>query len=153
MLLIQLSFAVLAMYPRLLFKLTRVLKLQFLAPAATVQCSLISLSIALIASAISVAAAPGLSLTLAGPGAVDGVQNLKVVATVTNTGTDSLKLLKDPRSLLRGTPTHSFTITNVNGTSPAFTGIMVTGVAPSLGLSDSFDLDEICAVKGCTRQS
>lgn len=83
----------------------------------------------LVTSAIWVAAAPtaspGLSVKVAGPGTVDGVQNLKVVTTVTNTGSQTLKLLNDPRTVLDNSPTRSFAIKNAEGTSPTFKGIMV----------------------------
>jgi len=94
--------------------------------------------IALLVSAVSVSAAPGLSLKTAGPTVVDGVQNLKVVTTVTNTGDETLKLLKDPRCVLSGAPTHSFTITNAVGSSPDFRGIAVKYV-PSTVVNNNKD--------------
>lgn len=107
------------------------------------------LFISLIASAVAVTAAPGLSLSIAAPDSVDGVQNLKLVAKVTNTGTDTLKLLNDPRTVLNRSPTHTFTITNVNGTSPVFTGIMVANTSRSaLFSSDLIDVGEIRAGEG-----
>ena len=53
--------------------------------------------LALAATASVVSAAPGLSLKVTGADAVDGVENFKVVATLTNTGDETLKLLNDPR--------------------------------------------------------
>jgi len=69
---------------------------------------------------------------------VDGVQNLKVITTLINTGTDQLKLLNDPRTVLDKSPTHTFTITNADGTSPTFKGIMVKYV-PEKVIQDNQD--------------
>lgn len=82
--------------------------------------------IALVASAVAVSATPGLTLTLSGADKVDGVNNLKIVATVKNTGDETLKLLNDPRGVLNKLPTEAFQITHDNtGASPAFTGVKV----------------------------
>lgn len=82
--------------------------------------------VALVASAVAVTAAPGLSLTLSGANKVDGVQNLKVTATITNTGDETLKLLNDPRGPLNKFPTESFVINHEDsGAAPAFTGARV----------------------------
>ncbi|TFK72457.1 zincin [Pluteus cervinus] len=78
---------------------------------------------ALAATALSVSAAPGLSLKITGPSVVDGVPNLKVSATLTNTGDESLKILNDPLSPLSTIPANTFSITNTAGTTPYFTGI------------------------------
>ena len=43
-------------------------------------------------------AAPGLSVHVSGPQTIEGIENLTLVATVTNVGDETLKLLKDPRS-------------------------------------------------------
>ncbi|TBU50087.1 metalloprotease [Dichomitus squalens] len=79
----------------------------------------------LAASAAAVSAAPGLSLKVSGPEAVDGVENLKVVTTLTNTGDETLKLLNDPRSVLHSLPANTFAITTDDGASPSFTGVKV----------------------------
>ncbi|KAK7438457.1 hypothetical protein VKT23_018070 [Stygiomarasmius scandens] len=81
--------------------------------------------IALAASAITAAAAPELTLKVSGPELAKGVDNLKVTTTLTNTGSDSLQLLNDPRSPLTTTPTNSFRILSSNGTSPDFNGMKV----------------------------
>ncbi|KAK7438459.1 hypothetical protein VKT23_018072 [Stygiomarasmius scandens] len=81
--------------------------------------------IALAASAITAAAAPELTLKVSGPELAKGVDNLKVTTTLTNTGSDSLQLLNDPRSLLTTTPTNSFRISSSSGASPAFNGMKV----------------------------
>ena len=58
-----------------------------------------------------------------GPEAVDSVEHLKIVATVTNTGDETLKVLNDPHGPLNKLPTDTFVITNANGAQPSFTGI------------------------------
>ena len=82
--------------------------------------------LALVVSAIAVSAAPGLTLKTTTPTVnVDGLQNLKVTTTVTNTGDGTLKLLNDPRGVLNSFPENSFTVTNPSGSSPSFTGAKV----------------------------
>jgi len=54
---------------------------------------------ALLAVSASAMAAPGLSLKVSGVDAAEGVENLKVTATLTNTGDSTLKLLNDPRTV------------------------------------------------------
>ncbi|KAJ7576899.1 peptidyl-Lys metalloendopeptidase [Mycena floridula] len=81
--------------------------------------------IALCLSALSVSAAPGLSLTVSGPETAEGVGALKVVATVVNTGSETLKLLNDPRGPLSSSPTNTFLISDATGATPAFAGIKV----------------------------
>ena len=87
--------------------------------------SLRSSLIALAVAATAVSAAPGLSLDVTGPAAVDGVENLKVVTTITNTGDETLKLLNDPRNTLHSFPTNTFAVTTDDGASPSFTGVKV----------------------------
>lgn len=63
---------------------------------------------------------------LTGPQAINGVENLKVVTKVINTGDETLKLLNDPRGVLHKVPTNTFEIVNTNtGTVPQFDGIKV----------------------------
>ena len=76
------------------------------------------------ALAACVAAAPSLKLTVTGPSSVTDVDNLSVKATITNTGSESVKLLKDPRTVLSDWRTNAFAIEGASGT-PAFTGIKV----------------------------
>lgn len=87
--------------------------------------SLRSALIALAACAVAVSAAPGLSLTVGGPAAVDGVSNLKVTATITNTGDETLKLLNNPNTILHKLPTDSFAISSESGAAPNFVGAKV----------------------------
>ncbi|PIL33833.1 hypothetical protein GSI_03539 [Ganoderma sinense ZZ0214-1] len=77
----------------------------------------------LAASAPAVSAVPGLSLQVAGPTVVNGVENLQVVATLTNTGDETLKLLKDPNSVLHTMPADTFAIATEDGASPSFVGV------------------------------
>ena len=58
-----------------------------------------------------------------GADTVNGVENLKVVATLTNTGDEALKILNDPLSPLSTLPAETFSITNEKGQSPEFVGI------------------------------
>lgn len=51
------------------------------------------------------------------------VNHLKVVATLTNTGDETLRLLNDPLSPLSRLPANTFAISNPNGAAPAFVGI------------------------------
>ena len=81
--------------------------------------------IALAASAVAVSAAPGLSLKVSGAEAVDGVQNLKVSTTITNTGDETLKLINDPRGVLNTLPSNSCAISTDSGASPSFVGAKV----------------------------
>ena len=58
-----------------------------------------------------------------GPQSVDSVEHLKIVATVTNTGDETLKVLNDPHGPLNKLPTDTFVITDTTGAQPSFTGI------------------------------
>ncbi|TFK56748.1 deuterolysin M35 metalloprotease [Heliocybe sulcata] len=83
------------------------------------------LSSALLAFALSTISASALrdvSLKVTGPSEVNGVENLKVVATITNTGDETLKLLNDPYGPLSKVPTNTFTITTDARESPQFIG-------------------------------
>lgn len=69
------------------------------------------------------------------------VENLTVVATITNTGDESLKILNDPRSPLSKLPADTFTITDAAGSRPAFTGIKAKYVPQAVaaaGVEGSF---------------
>jgi len=96
----------------------------------------------LVSAAVGVSSAPGLSVHVGGPDAVDGVNNLKVVTTVTNTGDETLKLLNHPAGPLSQLPTETFFISHEeNGASPSFTGAKVKYVpetAIRLGAEDAF---------------
>ncbi|QRW14467.1 peptidyl-Lys metalloendopeptidase [Ceratobasidium sp. AG-Ba] len=76
------------------------------------------------AAVLGVSAAPGLSLSMITPDSVNDVENLSVTTIVKNTGTETLKLLKDPRSVLSSTKAHTFNVAGERG-SPQFTGMFV----------------------------
>ncbi|CAE6405943.1 unnamed protein product [Rhizoctonia solani] len=68
---------------------------------------------------LPVFAIPQLELTLLPP---SGSSSLSVKSTLTNTGSETVKLLNDPHTVLSNAATETFIITNANG-SPDFTGI------------------------------
>jgi len=74
---------------------------------------------------LGVSASPAISVTVTGPESVTDVENLTVVATVTNTGDETLKLLNDPEGPLSQAPTDTFSITDASGTGPTFTGMLI----------------------------
>ncbi|KAF9502271.1 peptidyl-Lys metalloendopeptidase [Pleurotus eryngii] len=78
---------------------------------------------AVFVAALSVSASPALTLKVAGPDSVNGVDNLKIVTTLVNTGDETLKILNDPRGPLSTLPTDTFSITDATGARPAFTGV------------------------------
>jgi len=81
---------------------------------------------ALAASAVAANAAQSLSLKVSGPESVNTVDTLKVTATVTNTGDETVKLLNDPLSPLSKLPAETFKITSdATGATPSFTGVKV----------------------------
>lgn len=84
-------------------------------------------SIAMIASLLAVladhtSATASLSLAVSGVTNVQGVDNLSVMTTLTNTGDETLKLYKDPRSVLSSFPENTFSIVSDTGASPDFVG-------------------------------
>ena len=82
--------------------------------------------VAVVASAIAVSADSSLAVRTSTPNVnVDGLENLKVTATVINTGNETLKLLNDPRSVLNPFPGNSFNITDSSGSHPSFNGALV----------------------------
>ncbi|KAG9097294.1 hypothetical protein FS749_006599 [Ceratobasidium sp. UAMH 11750] len=74
--------------------------------------------------ALGVSAAPGLSLSTVSPSSVTDVENLSITAIVKNTGTETLKLLKDPRGVLSPAKAYTFEVTGKQG-SPEFTGMFI----------------------------
>lgn len=79
--------------------------------------------VALVASAVAVYGAPGLSVKASVPNAqVQGLEYLKVTTTITNTGDETLKLLNDPRGVLNSFPENTFSITDGTGSRPSFNG-------------------------------
>ncbi|KAG9075865.1 hypothetical protein FRC06_009848 [Ceratobasidium sp. 370] len=73
---------------------------------------------------LGVSAAPGLSLSIISPSSISDVEHLSVTAVVNNTGTETLKLLKDPRGVLSSARALTFNVASENG-SPEFTGMFV----------------------------
>lgn len=73
-----------------------------------------------------------------GPKSVNTVANLKVVATVTNTGDKTLKLLNEPRSALSKLPAHTFFIVDQTGASPQFIGIKYKYVQNNAAAAKAF---------------
>ncbi|KAF8593650.1 zincin [Ceratobasidium sp. AG-I] len=74
----------------------------------------------------------GISIALVGPDEITDISNLKVSVLITNTGTESLKLLNDPNSLLSLWETDGFYISKLNqgevaaeGPALNFTGVKV----------------------------
>ena len=85
--------------------------------------------VALVACAVAVSAAPGLTVKTSGPNIlVDGLENLRVTTTITNTGDETLKLLNDPRGTLSPFPENTFSITDATGSRPSFNGAKVDRV-------------------------
>jgi peptidyl-Lys metalloendopeptidase len=69
---------------------------------------------------------------------VTDVENFKVVATVTNTGTETLKILNDPLSPLSKLPAETFTISDASGHPATFIGIRAK-YAPSAAIAAGQD--------------
>ena len=79
-----------------------------------------------VVSAVVASAAPSLTLKTSTHNVnVDGLENLKVTTTITNTGDETLKLLNDPRGVLDAFPANTFTITDPTGSGPSFNGAKV----------------------------
>ncbi|CAE6500415.1 unnamed protein product [Rhizoctonia solani] len=80
----------------------------------------------------ALAVVPSLKLIVTGPPNVTDVENLSVKTVVTNTGSDSVKLLKNPSSVLSDWQTNSFSIKSSLG-PPSFTGVRIK-YSPELAL-------------------
>jgi peptidyl-Lys metalloendopeptidase len=61
-----------------------------------------------------------------GPTSIEGVENLILRVTVSNTGAAPLKLLNEPNGPLSTMPTNTFWITHENGFKPAFISVKVS---------------------------
>jgi len=75
-----------------------------------------------------------------GPEAVDSVEHLKIVATVTNTGDETLKVLNDPRGPLNKIPTDTFVMTDAKGAQPSFTGINLKYVPKTVAALEAYSI-------------
>ncbi|CAE6437374.1 unnamed protein product [Rhizoctonia solani] len=95
---------------------------------------------------VVLAVVPSLRLIVTGPSNVTDVDNLFVKTTVTNTGLDSVKLLKNPSSVLSDWQTNSFSIKSSLG-APFFTGIRVK-YSPELALKSGDESNFITLAAG-----
>ncbi|KAI0751869.1 Metalloprotease [Daedaleopsis nitida] len=68
--------------------------------------------------------APALEVSLSTPAEVHSIDDLKITATVTNTGSEPLKILKFGTVLDNELPTRSFTVTK-DGAAADFTGVKI----------------------------
>ncbi|CEL51840.1 peptidyl-Lys metalloendopeptidase [Rhizoctonia solani AG-1 IB] len=93
-----------------------------------------------------IAAIPSLRLTVTGPLNVTNVDNLSVKTILTNTGSGSVKLLKDPSSVLSNWQTNSFNIKSSLG-APSFTGIRIK-YSPELALKSGDESNFIVLASG-----
>lgn len=80
----------------------------------------------LLSTALLASADRSLSLKVVTPSAeITDVDNLRVAATVSNTGSETLRILRDPRSPLSSWPTETFGVVNTDGSRAAFSGVKV----------------------------
>ncbi|KAF5314762.1 hypothetical protein D9611_007174 [Ephemerocybe angulata] len=89
-----------------------------------------------LATALSAAAAPGLTLRVEGADSVTDVDNFKVSTVLTNTGDETLRILNDPLGPLSKLPTDTFAVVNSQGSAARFGGIKakyVPAVAAAAG--------------------
>ncbi|KAH6907495.1 peptidyl-Lys metalloendopeptidase [Coprinopsis sp. MPI-PUGE-AT-0042] len=78
-----------------------------------------------VACALSANAARQLTLDVDGPTTVNTVEDLKVTTVLTNTGDETIKVLKDPLGPLSQLPAETFNIESEGGAHPAFMGMRV----------------------------
>lgn len=87
---------------------------------------LVALSLLGVALASPFRRAENLKVSVAGPsGSVNSIDDLKFTASVTNTGSEAVKIMKYGTVLDGKLPTRSFTVTK-DGKEVAFTGIKVS---------------------------
>jgi peptidyl-Lys metalloendopeptidase len=79
----------------------------------------------LLLAASGAEAARSLGLTVNGADSVTDVDNFAVVATITNTGDETLKLYRDPRTALSSFPEDTFSLTSTDGAVAEFIGAHV----------------------------
>ncbi|EPQ52527.1 Metalloprotease [Gloeophyllum trabeum ATCC 11539] len=87
--------------------------------------SLVTLSLGALALASPAKRAQALSVSLTGPTSVESIDELKLTATVKNTGAEEVKILKYGTVLDADTPTRSFVISK-DGVAANFTGIKIS---------------------------
>ena len=87
---------------------------------------------ALVVSVIAVSAAPGLTVKTSAPNInADESENLKVAATITTSGDETLSLLNDPRGVLSPFPENSSAISDATGSRPVFNSTKVNRLSGS----------------------
>ncbi|KAF5336933.1 hypothetical protein D9611_002881 [Ephemerocybe angulata] len=108
-----------------------------------------------LATALSVAAAPGLTLRVEGADSVTDIDNFKVSTVLTNTGDETLRILNDPLGPLSKLPADTFSLVNSEGSFASFEGIKAkylpakaaevgdyTTLAPGQSITVDHDLSE-----------
>ena len=90
--------------------------------------SLIALALAGSALATPLARSEDLKVELSGAESVTSIDDVKITAAVTNTGSEAVKVLKYGTVLDSQLPTRSFHVTK-DDADVAFTGIKVSGVS------------------------
>ena len=88
--------------------------------------------LAALPGALLVSARPHVSLDIFGPSVVDVMDELRVTINVTNTGTESLKLVELPFSPLSPLHVDLFAIENEGGLRPQFVGKQVSRSLPQM---------------------
>jgi len=97
--------------------------------------AMIGSSLILLAYVLAAAATRSVNVRVSAPEVVSDVDDFDVLTTITNTGDETLKLLKDPRSPLSSIATNTFVVTNSDGAYPAFSGIKVRYVPEAVAKS------------------
>ncbi|KAJ1306939.1 hypothetical protein OPQ81_007920 [Rhizoctonia solani] len=119
-------------------------------PCPIIQSKAKSIVSAGLLSAVAVSAVPGLILdvNVLGPSSAVDVDRLIPKAVLKNTGTESLKLLNDPRTVLSKAPTDTFSITaNYSSQTHKFTGIKLKYL-PATATAKAQDADLIALAPG-----
>ena len=76
---------------------------------------------------VATSAAPSLNIKASTSDVdVDGLTNLKVIATVVDPGSEALKVLSGLRGVLSPSPENTFTVTGIGGSRPSFRGAQVS---------------------------
>ncbi|KAF6744161.1 peptidyl-Lys metalloendopeptidase [Ephemerocybe angulata] len=91
-----------------------------------------------LAAALSVAAAPGITLRVEGADTVTDVDNLKVSTKITNSGDETLRILHHPLGPLSKIPTNGFSLVNSKGSSAGFGGAVAKYVPTVAAANGAF---------------
>jgi peptidyl-Lys metalloendopeptidase len=86
---------------------------------------MIASTFVILASALAASATRSLKVEASAPLVVSNIDDFEIKTTVTNTGDEPLKLLKDPRGPLSQWGTNTFETTNQDGAAAEFTGVYV----------------------------